>query len=157
MADINLVKRSELSVNLTPTQLDQNWTDIEDSIIKGDSLYMTQAVACSDLTTDLTTGTSKGYVAFPFAITVTAVYASVLTAPVGSTIIVDINDGGTTIFSTKLTIDASEKTSGTAATAAVISDTAIAANAEVTFDIDQIGSSTAGKGLIVWLIFKKNT
>ena len=45
-----------------------------------------------------------------------------------------------------------EKTSTTAATPAVISDSAIADDAEITVDIDQIGSGNAGKGLKVWLI-----
>ena len=84
--------------------------------------------------------------------TLTAVRASVTTAPVGSTIIVDINENGTSILSTKLSIDASEKTSTTAATAAVISDSSIADDAEITIDIDQVGSTTAGAGLKVWLI-----
>ena len=75
------------------------------------------------------------------------------TAPVGSTIIVDINDGGTSIMTTnKLSIDASEKTSTTAATAAALTDTSLADDAEITFDIDQVGSSTPGKGLKVTLI-----
>ena len=157
MAVLSLTKRSATSVPLTTVQVDANWTAIDDAITDGDDLYMVQPVACSDLTTALTTGTTKGYVAFPYAITVTGVYASVLTAPTGATLTVDINDGGTTILSTKITIDISEKTSGTAATAAVISDTAIAANAEVTIDIDQIGSTVAGAGLIVWIQYNKNT
>ena len=106
-------------------------------------------LACSDETTDLTTGTGKVSFRMPFAMTVTGVSASCQTAPVGSTIICDINEGGSTILSTKLSIDASEKTSTTAASAAVISDTALANDAEITVDIDQIGSSTAGKGLKV--------
>ena len=109
-------------------------------------------VACSDETTDLTTGTAKATFRMPYALTVTGVRANVNTAPVGSTIIVDINDGGTTILSTKLTIDASEKPSTTAAVPPVISDTALADVAEITIDIDQIGSGTAGKGLKVWII-----
>lgn len=108
-------------------------------------------LACSDETTDLTTGTAKVTFRCPFAFTITGVSASVSTAPVGSTIICDINEGGTTILSTKLSIDASEKTSTTAASAAVISDASIAADAEITVDIDQIGSSTAGTGLKVKL------
>ena len=88
----------------------------------------------------------------PYAFTLTGVKAGVTTAPVGSTIIVDINEAGSTILSTKLTIDASEKTSATAATAAVISDTALASDALITIDIDQVGSSTAGTGLKVYLI-----
>lgn len=105
-----------------------------------------------DQTTNLTTGTAKKTFRMPFAMTLTAVRASVSTAPVGSTIVVDINEGGSTILSTKLSIDASEKTSTTAATPAVISDAALADDAEITIDIDQIGSGTAGAGLKVVLI-----
>jgi hypothetical protein len=88
----------------------------------------------------------------PYAFTLTAVRANVTTAPTGSVLTVDINEGGSTILSTKLTIDASEKTSTSAATAAVISDTALADDAEITIDLDGIGSTVAGKGLKVTLI-----
>jgi len=108
-------------------------------------------LACSDETTALTVGTGKVTFRCPFAFTITGVSASVTTAPVGSTIICDINEAGSTILSTKLSIDASEKTSTSAASAAVISDASIAADAEITVDIDQIGSSTAGAGLKVKL------
>jgi hypothetical protein len=108
-------------------------------------------IACSDETSNLTTGTAKVTFRMPYAMTLSSVRASVNTAPTGSTLIVDINEGGSTILSTKLSIDASELTSTTAATAAVISDTALADDAEVTIDIDQIGSTIAGKGLKVVL------
>jgi len=55
----------------------------------------------------------------------------------------------------KVTIDNTEKTSTTAATPAVISDTSIADDAEITIDIDQIGNGTA-KGLKVTLIGYRN-
>ena len=108
-------------------------------------------LACSDETTALTVGTGKVTFRCPFAFTITGVSASVTTAPVGSTIICDINEAGSTILSTKLSIDAAEKTSTSAASAAVISDANIAADAEITVDIDQIGSGTAGAGLKVKL------
>jgi hypothetical protein len=108
-------------------------------------------IACSDEATNLTTGTAKVTFRMPYAMTLSSVRASVNTAPTGSTLVVDINEGGSTILSTKLFIDASELTSATAATAAVISDTALADDAEVTIDIDQIGSTIAGKGLKVVL------
>ena len=108
-------------------------------------------VALSDETTNLATGTAKASFNMPFAMTLTGVKANCTTAPVGSTIIVDINEAGSTILSTKLSIDASETTSTSAASAAVISDTALANDALITFDIDQVGSSTAGKGLKVTL------
>lgn len=114
-------------------------------------------LACSDETTALTTGTAKVTFRMPYAFTLTGVRASVTTAPTGATIIVDINEGGTTILSTKLSIDASEKTSTTAATAAVISDSALADDAEITIDIDQIGSTIAGAGLKVTLLGYKSS
>jgi hypothetical protein len=109
-------------------------------------------IACSDERSDLTTGNAKVTFRVAAAFTVTGVKASVSTAPVGSTIIVDINKEGTSILSTKLSIDASEKTSTTAAVPPVISDSALAADAEITVDIDQIGSSTAGAGLKIVLL-----
>lgn len=105
-----------------------------------------------DETTALTAAAGKKTFRMPFAMTLTGVRASVTTAPVGSTIIVDINEDGTTVLSTKLTIDAGEKTSVTAATPAVISDADLADDAEITIDIDQIGSGTAGAGLKVVLL-----
>jgi len=81
------------------------------------------------------------------------VRASVTTAPTGSTLIVDINESGSTIMTTnKLSIDATEKTSETAATAPGITDSALADDAEITVDIDQIGSTVAGTGLKIYLI-----
>jgi hypothetical protein len=109
-------------------------------------------LACSDETSNLTTGTAKLTFRMPYAFTLMAVRASVSTAPVGSTITVDINENGTTILSTKITIDAGEKTSTTAAIPPVISDASLADDSEITIDIDQVGSSTAGAGLKVYLI-----
>ena len=109
-------------------------------------------LAASDESTALTTGTGKVTFRMPYAFTVSAVRASLSTAQTsGSIFTVDINDSGTTILSTKLTIDNTEKTSTTAATAAVISDTALADDTEITVDIDQIGDGTA-KGLKITLI-----
>lgn len=109
-------------------------------------------IACSDETTAITTGTAKVTFRMPYAFTLSAVRASVTTAPTGSTIIIDINEAGSTILSTKLSIDASEKTSITAASAAVISDTSLADDAEMTIDFDQVGSTIAGAGVKVTLI-----
>ena len=109
-------------------------------------------IAASDETTGLTTGTGKATFRMPYAFTLTGVRASVTTAPVGSVITIDINESGTSVLSTKITIDAGEKTSTTAAVAPVISDSALSDDAEITIDIDTVGSSTAGTGLKVTLI-----
>ena len=117
-------------------------------------------VALSDETTDLTTGTGKVVMHMPFAMTLTGVKASVNTAPQGADIIVDINETGatSTIMNThasnyKLTIVANEMTSTTATgtKVATLTDSTLADNAALFFDIDNVGSSTAGKGLKVTL------
>jgi hypothetical protein len=109
-------------------------------------------IAASDETTALTTGTAKITFRMPYAMTLTAVRASLSTTQTsGSILTVDINEGGSTILSTKLTIDNGEKTSTTAVTPPVISDTALADDAEITIDIDQVGDGTA-KGLKITLI-----
>lgn len=105
-----------------------------------------------DETTALTTGTAKVTFRMPYAFMLSTVRASVTTAPAGSVLTVDINEGGVSILSTKLTIDASEKTSTTAVTPAVISDAALADDSEITIDIDTVGSTIAGAGLKVYLI-----
>lgn len=109
-------------------------------------------VACSDETTPLTAGSAKVTFRMPHAFTLTGVRASLTTAQTsGSIFTVDINEGGVSILSTKITIDNTEKTSTTAAIPPVISDSALADDAEMTVDIDQIGDGTA-TGLKVWLI-----
>jgi hypothetical protein len=108
-------------------------------------------IAASDEATDLATGTDKVYFRMPYAGTLLAVKATVNTAPTGSTLICDINEAGTSVLGTKLSIDASEKTSDTAASAATITDSALANDAEITIDIDQVGSTVAGKGLKVYM------
>lgn len=107
-------------------------------------------IAVGDETTAITTGNAKVTWRMPYAFTLTAVRASLNTASTSGIPTVDINEGGTTILSTKLTIDANEKTSTTAATPPVMSDTSLADDAEMTIDIDVAG--TGAKGLKVVLI-----
>lgn len=106
-------------------------------------------VAVGNETSAITAGTAKITFRMPYAMTVTSVGASLSTAQTsGAIFTVDINDSGVSILSTKITIDNTEKTSATAATPAVISDTALALDAEITIDVDQIGNGSA-KGLKV--------
>lgn len=101
-------------------------------------------IAVGDETTAITTGTAKVTWRMPFAFTLLAVRASLTTASSSGTPTVDINEAGTSVLATKLTIDANELTSTTAATAAVISDSAIADDALMTIDIDTAGTGAAG-------------
>lgn len=112
-------------------------------------------------TADIPTGTNLFGFYMPFAFTVTDVFASVNTAGTTDVITVDINEAGTSIISTKITIDATEFTGGsagaqgTAAAAAVVSDTSIAAFAKVTFDVDDDDGGNTGAGLTVCLVGHK--
>jgi len=109
-------------------------------------------LACSDEETVLTTGTKLTF-RMPFAYTVTAVRASLTTAGTGANLVtVDISEGGTTILSTKITIDATETTSTTAATAPVIDDPDLADDAQMTVDVDQLDSGGVAAGLKVYII-----
>lgn len=110
-------------------------------------------LALSDMTSDLVVGTGVAYFRAPFAFTITGVRASVFTAPTGSALQVDINKNGSTIMTTEVTIDATEKTSTTAAVPAVFNDTTIANDDEISFDITQIGSTIAGAGLIMKIYY----
>lgn len=100
--------------------------------------------AMSDMTTDLTTGATKQYWRAPYACTIIEVRSSLVDASSSGLVTVDINKNGSSILSTKLSIDQTEKTSLTAATPAVISDTALADDDEVTFDIDAAGADAKG-------------
>lgn len=109
-------------------------------------------IACSDEATALTAGAAKVTFRMPFAMTLSAVRASLTVAQAGGALLtVNVNANGATILSTKITLDNTEKTSTTAATVPVISTSALADDAEITIDVDQVGDGSA-KGLKVYLI-----
>lgn len=108
--------------------------------------------AASDETTALTTGTAKITLHMPYAMKLREIFAGLSTPQSsGSTFTVDVNKNGSSILSTKITIDNTEDTSLTAATPPVLSDTELAKGDKVTIDIDQIGNGTA-KGLKVYFL-----
>jgi hypothetical protein len=88
----------------------------------------------------------------PYGFTITAVRAGVSVVGTGAALVtVDIHEAGTTILSTKITIDASEKTSTTAATAAVISDSTIATDALMELFVDLVDTDNVAAGLKVYI------
>jgi hypothetical protein len=134
--------------------LDGVTSAIQTQLDAKDSSEQSMTIALSDEATPITAGVSKLTFRAPFAMTLTKIpRASLKTASTSGIPTVDINENGVSILSTKLTIDATEKTSTTAVTAAVLSDTSIADDAELTFDIDVAGSGAIG--LKVTLYYKK--
>jgi len=81
----------------------------------------------------------------------------VKTAPTGAALIIDINEGGTTLLDDgdsgvkpTIAIDGTTEDDNE-----VFTDTALAIGAELTMDIDQVGSTEAGKDLTVLLHCKE--
>lgn len=114
------------------------------------------------LGTNIAVGTGKDSYVLPYDLMLDEViarglYASLVVAQAaGAVVTIDVNVDGVSILSTRLTFDNAERTTLTAATPAIYTPAFIAANriipagAEVTIDVDQIGTALA-KGLAVYL------
>lgn len=101
------------------------------------------------VTGTLATGTSQTpIVVITASETMSKVYANVKTAPTGQSILIDINLNGSTIWSTqsnRVAIAAA----ATAGTQTSFDTTALVQGDVLTFDIDQVGSGTAGADLTI--------
>ena len=105
-------------------------------------------IALSDEVSSLTTGTAKTRFRAPWPMSITQIpRSSVATASTSGLVIVDIKSNGTSILgANKLLIDATEKTSVTAAipTTLTSANVSIADDSEITFDITSAGTAAAG-------------
>lgn len=126
-----------------------------DSDGDADIQEQTITIPLSDELSVLTTGTGVVYWRAPFAMTLTQIpRASLTTASTSGPVTVDINEGTTSVLgANKLSIDQSELTSTTAATATTLADTSIADDASIRFDIDAAGTNATG--LKVTLYYRK--
>ena len=107
--------------------------------------------ACSDETSDLTTGVKSTW-RTPYAFTVSSVRASLTTAATGAALSVDILQNGVSILATRITIDVSTTTSIAAAVQPVLTTSALTNDSIITIDVIQVGSTIAGAGLKVAII-----
>lgn len=101
-------------------------------------------VAASDETTSLTTGTAKLTFRAECDFRLDEVVLGLSTASSSGAVDVDVKKNGTSIFTTRPTVDASEKTSATAATPAVLATRTVAKGDEITVDIVGAGTGAAG-------------
>lgn len=108
-------------------------------------------LACSDESTALGVGTKVTF-HMPYAMTINEVFAGLTTPQAGgSALTVDVKRNGTSLFSTKITVDNTEETSLSAAVPPVLVTTSVSKGDKITVSIDQIGDGTA-KGLKVYII-----
>ncbi len=121
-----------------------------------DNIEQFMIIAISDESTSISTGTNKLTMRSPYAMTLTRIPKALLnTVSSSGNPTIDINLSGTSILGVnKLSIDANEKTSNTAATATTLATTSIPDDSEITFDIDVAG--TGAKGLKVVLYYKRS-
>ena len=154
------VSGSEISGNaIDLDNLSATGTPSATTFLRGDNAWATPAgggasntdmgLAVSDESTALTASTSTplGTLHAQNAGTWSEILIGVTTAPTGSTLTCDVHLNGTTIFSTKPTIDAGAKTSVTAVTAAVLSTTTYAKGDLIELFCDSVGATVAGTGL----------
>jgi hypothetical protein len=82
-------------------------------------------------------------------------YEAPLAAPTGSVLELDVLKNGTSILSTRLTIDAGEISSETAAVPAVISDATFAAGDVFTFSRTQADAGGTARGDRIFVIYQE--
>lgn len=109
-------------------------------------------VAIGDETTAIATGAGKVTIRTPYALTVSEVRASLASAQAGGNLLTfDVKVGGSTIFGTKPAFNNASRTSVGGPGYSLVAAAALPADAELTFDVTQIGDGSA-KGLKITLI-----
>ena len=107
-------------------------------------------VAISDETTAIATSATARTFRMPWAMTLQDLRLSLITAQTsGTAVTVTVSQNGTTILSTSLTIDNTEKTSLTAAVPVVISNTALLDDAIIVIGVT-VGDGTAIGGKVTF-------
>ena len=120
------------------------------TLIGGDKFPVTFSVS---LAVGVQTGQHRIYA--EETLTIEQVRASVGTAPTGSTLIVDVNKNGTTIFTTQGRRPAIAISEFTATPSAAIEVTSLAQGDYLTVDVDQVGSTIAGSDLTVTIVLRR--
>lgn len=100
---------------------------------------------------ETTTGSGRSTFRLPFSFEILEARASVKTAPSGSSIIVDINQNGLSILTNQVEIPGGSKSSQDATNLPTFSVSSLSDDSEISIDVDQVGSSSPGSGLKVYL------
>lgn len=109
--------------------------------------------APGDQDTIITTGTKFTAPGFPGGRIIGLPVGGVATASSSGVVTLNIKEGGVSVLSTAITIDANETSSITAATQPVVSDHVIANNATLTLTVD--GAGTSAKGPLWQFLYRR--
>jgi uncharacterized protein (AIM24 family) len=121
------------------------------NVVLVSGFYPPLAYACSDETTAVTAATGKLSFRMPHALRFTGFHFDSNVPVSGSSFILDMNHAGTSVFSTRPTIDAGETSTLTAATPCVIASGFLPDGGRMTVDFDQVGATQAGCGIKIAL------
>ena len=112
-------------------------------------------------TDTIVVGDNRAYVHIPPGLNgmeLMYVHAEVITAPTSATILIQLaKDGSTDMLNARIMIDATETGSDSATTPATFNTDGsedVVTNNTIEIDIDQVGSSEPGKGLVVTMGFR---
>jgi len=118
----------------------------------GSSAEQALIIGVSDEVTPVVVGSSKVTIMTPFDMTLTQIPRAMLSANSNANVVIDIKQSGTSILgANKLSIDANEQTSVTAATQTTLANTSLSNNSILTFDVNEVGSNA--KGLKVYMYY----
>lgn len=133
---------------------DAEWRTDLDVYSKTESDNKLQAIieGVESKTANLTVADGVIQFRMPFSMSLSEVRISATEAPVGSKITAHLEKNGVNILSTDLSIDEGEKTSRTAQVETVIGEDFVTDDDEISLNVSQIGSTTSGKGLTLYLI-----
>lgn len=127
-------------------------TTVEAALVELVEKKHTFGIACSDESTEIIEATGVAKFHWPVNATITKIFAGLNVAQAsGDIITIDVNVAGSTVLSTKITIDNTETTSLTAVIAPVLSDADWDEGQLVTVDIDQCDAATAAAGLKLYM------
>jgi hypothetical protein len=121
--------------------------ELDSKIINHETLIISLTAPTGPISVD----TDIEHIYMPYGMDVSEVRATSDIAPTGSNIIIDINESGISILSTKINIDAGTQKSTDSGTLPVINDSLLADGARVSFDADQVGSTLAGAGVKIYI------
>lgn len=125
---------------------------VSDTIPDDNQIFQETFIVAINSEDQLTeTGSSKSTFRLPFVFEILEARASVKSAPVGSSILVDVNQDGASIFTNQLEIPGGSKTSMSALVLPSFSSSLLSDDSEISIDVDQVGSESPGSGLKVYL------
>jgi len=157
---ITSLPTSQITRSATPTlsSTNQEATNLElDVKATTEILEFASSDELSEITASGTVAKFEKQMLLAGTLDTASIVATLNTAPTGGNFIIDIKKNGVSIFSTLLSIDATEKTSRTAATPYVLSGGALnwVVGESLAVFVTQVGVTIKGAGLKIGLTYKR--